>query len=130
MAATLLGRRAAAALGASADLPSARPAAAPWAAEPPTAKTLSRAQLLHGDDEEGGDDDATPTEGGGGGGGGEASALACLRRILATDGLHGLYRGLGPQLLQAALKEAVLNSVRLEIHGAVERGLAWALRRK
>ena len=28
----------------------------------------------------------------------------------------------------AALKEAVLNSVRLEIHGVVERGLAWALR--
>ena len=41
--------------------------------------------------------------------------------IVSTSGLSGLWNGLSPQLMNAVLKEALLNMVRLEIANVVNR---------
>ena len=49
------------------------------------------------------------------------SMTSLVKAILAESGPVGLYRGLLPQLVNAMLKEAVLNAVRLEIAAFVSK---------
>ena len=52
---------------------------------------------------------------------GREDMIEVFNRIVQHDGYLGLWRGLGPQLTNAVLKEALLNMVRLEIVNLVER---------
>jgi hypothetical protein len=56
----------------------------------------------------------------------EETATKCTMKtvfndIVSTSGLSGLWNGLSPQLMNAVLKEALLNMVRLEIANVVNR---------
>ena len=92
----------------------------------------------NGDEETGGCTSGSRGVGGGGSGGGSgggagsitgrSSISSLLRVIVATDGVSGLYRGIGPELFRGMLSSAVMLMIKEQAEAATRTALTVLLR--